>query len=58
MENKKEILNMSPSVLAAYGLKDNSVTVEPFGTGLINRTWKVSADKTYILQKINQHVFR
>lgn len=49
---------MSPSVLAAYGLKDNSVTVEPFGTGLINRTWKVSADKTYILQKINQHVFR
>lgn len=58
VENKKKIPNMSPSVLAAYGLKVDNVTIEPFGSGLINRTWKVVAQKDYILQKINQHVFR
>jgi Ser/Thr protein kinase RdoA (MazF antagonist) len=33
--------------------------MEPFGEGLINHTWKISADgQAYILQKINQQVFK
>lgn len=50
---------MFPSVLSAYGLKEEEVTVEPYGTGLINSTWKVhSPHSDYILQKVNQAVFK
>ena len=45
-------------VLNAYGLNPEIVEVVPFGTGLINHTWKIlDGDKTYILQKINHEVF-
>ena len=47
------------NVLAAYGLMENECTVRVFGTGLINRTWKISSGKKeYILQHINHEVFR
>ena len=50
---------MSPSILAAYGLNADRTTVEAFGSGLINRTWKLTTpDKRFILQKVNQNVFR
>ncbi len=46
-------------VLAAYGLMDESVKVESFGTGLINHTWKVTApNNVFILQKVNEYVFK
>ena len=46
------------SVLLAFGLEEKSVTMEPFGSGLINHTWKITTkDKQYILQKVNQSVF-
>jgi Ser/Thr protein kinase RdoA (MazF antagonist) len=49
---------MSQSVLPAYGLNEESLKVESFGSGLINRTWKVTTkDKEYILQKLNHTVF-
>lgn len=33
--------------------------IQPFGSGLINRTWVVkTADQKFILQKINQNVFK
>lgn len=49
---------MLQSVLPAYGLKEESLVVEAFGSGLINHTWKVTApDGAYILQKVNHHVF-
>lgn len=33
--------------------------IQPFGNGLINRTWKVcTASENYILQKVNDQVFR
>lgn len=49
---------MSQSVLPAYGLNEESLKVESFGSGLINRTWKVTTtDKEYILQKLNHAVF-
>lgn len=45
-------------ILEAYGLNGIHTTVEPFGSGLINHTWKVTTPaETFILQKLNQHVF-
>src|ERR1700749_2744118 len=44
------------SILPAYELAP--AVAEPFGTGLINNTWKVvHRDKQYILQRINDTVF-
>jgi Ser/Thr protein kinase RdoA (MazF antagonist) len=43
---------------SAYRLSANA-KIEPFGTGLINHTWKVSDGKaTFILQRINTNVFK
>jgi Ser/Thr protein kinase RdoA (MazF antagonist) len=45
-------------VLRSYGLDINSLEYVPYGSGLINHTWKVStSDKEYILQKVNDSVF-
>ncbi len=50
---------MIPDILEAYGLADSNYTAAPFGSGLINNTWKVTSNgKSYILQRINHHVFR
>ena len=51
---------MLSSVLAAYGLTEEECTIRSFGSGLINRTWKITDrnGKEYILQHINQEVFR
>lgn len=44
-------------VLDRFGL--TGARTEPYGSGLINRTWKVHAGGShYILQKINDRVFR
>jgi Ser/Thr protein kinase RdoA (MazF antagonist) len=49
---------MLQSVLPAYGLKEKSLALEAFGSGLINHTWKVTTpDSAYILQKVNGNVF-
>jgi hypothetical protein len=48
----------SQTIAALWGL-EKEATITPFGTGLINHTWKVqSGGKAYILQRINQEVFR
>lgn len=53
-----EIDSNMKSILAAYGF-NGSVQIEPFGSGLINHTWKVKDHgQLYILQKINDTVFR
>ncbi len=52
---------MLQQVLQTYGLDFSSLEVKPFGSGLINNTWKVSRrdnDASYILQRINHHVFK
>lgn len=52
---------MLQQVLQAYGLDFSTLEVNPFGSGLINNTWKVSRrdnDTSYILQRINHHVFK
>ena len=46
-------------VLSAYNLAADECSVQPFGSGLINRTWKVTnGKKEYILQRINRDIFR
>jgi Ser/Thr protein kinase RdoA (MazF antagonist) len=49
---------MIESVLSRYGIPDDSL-VQPLVSGLINHTWKVSSgEESYILQRINDHVFK
>jgi len=49
---------MLSTVLKAFGIQDPDQVI-PFGSGLINHTWKVCAgDSEYILQRVNHHVFR
>jgi len=50
---------MLESIITAYGFAKNSVQVQPFGSGLINSTWHLIApDGDYILQKVNDRIFR
>ncbi|MEO7264609.1 MAG: aminoglycoside phosphotransferase family protein [Ferruginibacter sp.] len=50
---------MQSDILKEYGFTDGPLTVESFGTGLINHTWKVNyEDNYYILQRINDNVFK
>lgn len=52
---------MLDQVLQAYGFQGDLYNVQPFGSGLINHTWKVVSkadDEAYILQKINHQVFK
>lgn len=45
--------------MPAYGLLENVLSVEKFGSGLINNTWKVTtAGQDYILQRVNDGVFK
>ena len=52
---------MFHQILTHYSLDPEKYTVQPFGSGLINHTWKVSAadgQDCYILQQINSAVFK
>jgi len=50
---------MMKSILPAFGLTGDLSEVKAFGSGLINHTWKItSAGKSYILQRVNQDVFK
>lgn len=50
---------MIKKILAYYGLDENEITIEPIGSGLINKTWRIKAGKKdLILQKINDSVFK
>ncbi|MCO5237880.1 MAG: aminoglycoside phosphotransferase family protein [Chitinophagaceae bacterium] len=52
---------MLKQVLQKYGLDFSKLIIEPFGSGLINNTWKVDQPDngaSYILQRINHQVFK
>jgi Ser/Thr protein kinase RdoA (MazF antagonist) len=50
---------MLAPILSAYGLNINTCNITPFGTGLINHTWKiVNNNLEFILQRINHQVFK
>lgn len=49
---------MLENVLSRYEISE-AATVEPFGSGLIHRTWKINdRSNEYILQKINHEIFK
>ena len=52
---------MDPSaILQLYQLGKKQLSIHPFGSGLINNTWKVDSTESrgsYILQRINSSVF-
>ena len=50
---------MFGSILSKYGFDESEFSVKSFGNGLINHTWKIIyAGKEFLLQKINQQVFK
>lgn len=50
---------MLDKVLLHFGLTPSDNKIEPFGSGLINHTFKVHGKgEDYILQQINTHVFK
>lgn len=50
---------MATSILSAFIEETEELKSESFGSGLINSTWRVTGNHSdYILQKINQEVFR
>jgi Ser/Thr protein kinase RdoA (MazF antagonist) len=50
---------MLQSIFDAFGLTQNTDTAVPFGSGLINHTWKIGNNgNTYILQRINHTIFK
>lgn len=50
---------MLEKVLQAYQLDAAECSIQPFGIGLINNTWKLNCGEfQYILQKINNRVFK
>ena len=50
---------MPDHILRAFGLQPHNYLVEPFGSGLINYTFKVTGEgKIYLLQRINTTVFK
>src|ERR1044071_1224783 len=54
-------LSMFNTILTHFGLNHDHYSVHPFGSGLINHTWKISSPNgqpCYILQQINTAVFR
>jgi thiamine kinase-like enzyme len=50
---------MLERVYDAYGLKESAEKAIPFGSGLINATWKIgSGQDAFILQRINHNIFK
>lgn len=50
---------MIQAILKTYGIDTVESNIEPLTSGLINNTWKVSSgDRQYILQRINDQVFK
>lgn len=50
---------MLQPVFNAFGLSENIHKAVPFGSGLINHTWKINnGHKAFILQQINHNVFK
>ncbi len=49
---------MNATILTSFGLNPEQTAVVPHGSGLINRTWKLTTpQQCYILQKLNEAVF-
>ena len=49
-----------PAAAMAFHMEGNPIACQEFGHGHINNTYKLDTDSgiSYVLQKINQYVFR
>lgn len=51
-------MTIPSSIISSYGFPAD-VSIQPFGTGLINHTWKIrNADSSFILQRLNTDIFK
>lgn len=49
---------MFSAIFNEFGIEPNA-SVKPFGSGLINNTWRIGEkEKEFILQRINQNIFK
>ena len=49
---------MLQAILEQFEINDESTAIQPFGSGLINHTWRIEHSKgKFILQQINEQVF-
>ena len=45
-------------ILPEFSIGDKDFRLEPFGSGLINKTWRIRTENSdYILQRINDECF-
>src|SRR6478609_2143199 len=49
---------MMPEILRAYNLDEAQCRITPISSGLINPTWKISNGGEFILQRVNENVFK
>jgi Ser/Thr protein kinase RdoA (MazF antagonist) len=50
---------MFNNILISFGLDPNSYHIQPFGSGLINNTFKVAGNgEAFVLQQVNSNVFK
>lgn len=50
---------MLQDVFNAFGITENTSSAVPFGSGLINHTWKIGTNgNSFILQRINYKIFK
>jgi Ser/Thr protein kinase RdoA (MazF antagonist) len=49
---------MLNDIIRAFGLKPETLVIDRIGSGYINQTYKLRGDKTYILQRVNNAVFK
>lgn len=60
MNSKNKVVKfLEEKVLPQYALSGKLLNIEPWGTGLINSTWKITTGVgLYILQKVNNIIFK
>jgi len=46
------------TILKAYNLTENQFEVTPITAGYINKTYKLTGEKSFVLQRINNNVFK
>jgi Ser/Thr protein kinase RdoA (MazF antagonist) len=47
-----------PEIISQYNLSADQFTIAPVGSGYIHHTYKLTGDKSFILQRINKDVFK
>lgn len=46
------------AILTAFGLQPSDFTIAQIGTGHIHRTYKLTGERSFVLQRVNKNVFK